>query len=146
MGRATSIRSLGLLMFTLIITVLVFQFRSAGPNPEIITINELAVEIKSGQVTRMIIIDESEVEVLYRNGSSASSRIDPRKDIIDQLNDFGVSPTDLSPDSIQVEYRKFGSSIQNILIGVAIGGLTGVLVGASLMRLYIESRSKNSTQ
>jgi hypothetical protein len=132
-------------MLILIITVLVFQYRSAGPDLEIITINELAEEIKSGQVIRLI-IDESEVQAIFKDGSSASSRIDPIKDTIEQLNDFGVSTADLSPDSIQVEYREFGSSIQNILIGVAIGGLTGVIVGASLMRLYIEFRSKNSTQ
>lgn len=146
MGSAKSRGSLVLLLLILIITVLVFQFRSASHVPEIITINELAEEIKSGQVIRLI-IDKSEVEVIYWDGrSSVSSRIDPRKDIIDQLNDFGVSPTDLSPDSIQVEYRKFGSSIQNILVGVAIGGLTGVLVGASLMRRYIEFRPKKSIQ
>ena len=145
MGSAKSRGSLVLLLLILIITVLVFQFWSAGHVPEIITINELAEEIKSGQVIRLI-IDKSEVEVVYWDGRSVSSRIDPRKDIIDQLNDFGVLPADLSPESIQVEYRKFGASIQNILIGVAIGGLIGVLVGASLMRLYIEFRPKNSTQ
>ena len=143
MGKAKSGRILVLLIIILIITVLNFQFRRSGPVPETIGINELAEDIKSRQVIRML-IDDGEVEVIYWDGSSAFTRFNPEKDIIDQLNDFGVPSADLSPDLVEVEYVKVGSSTLNIFIGGAIGGLIGILVGASLMRLYHEFRPRNS--
>jgi hypothetical protein len=124
--------------------VLVFQFRGASPQPDTIPFSRLVDDIESGQVIRLL-IDEGEVEVIYWNGSSAVSRIDPKRVILDQLEDFGISPEELSSDSIQLEYVKIGSSIKNMLIGIVMGGLIGILVGASLMRMYIEFRPKDPT-
>jgi hypothetical protein len=88
-----------------------------------------------------LVIDGDEVEAFYWDGGHAVSRIDPGRDFIDQLSNFGV---DLSPGTIEIEYRKIGSSLQLLVIGVAMGGITGVLSGALLMKFYLQSRAINS--
>jgi len=79
--------SLVLLVLILIITVLVFQFRSSSPQPERLFFNELAEKIKTGEVSR-IIVDDNDLEIIFRNGESAFSRVEPTKTTVEQLLDL----------------------------------------------------------
>lgn len=136
---------LTILIFFLIIIVLLYQFRNGVRQPEIITINELSEMIKSGDVIRLI-VDDSEVVVVFQNGDIVFSTIDPDKTITEQLYEFGLTSADLSPDSVQVEIRDPGRSSRNLVLGAGIGGLVGLIIGAALMKFYIESRSTTPAQ
>jgi cell division protease FtsH len=94
-----------LLILILIITVLVFQFRGASPQPDRLYFNEVAEKIKTGEVSR-VIVDDSDLEIVFRNGESAFSRIEPSKTAVEQLLDLGVTADDLSARSIELEIKQ----------------------------------------
>ncbi|MCK5646590.1 MAG: ATP-dependent metallopeptidase FtsH/Yme1/Tma family protein, partial [Anaerolineales bacterium] len=102
-----------LLVLILIITVLVFQFRSSSPQPERLYFNELAQKIKTGEVSR-IIVDDNDLEIIFRNGESAFSRVEPTKTTVEQLLDLGVTSEDLSPNRIQLEIKQ-PSNLNSVL-------------------------------
>jgi len=105
--------SLVLLVLILIITVLVFQFRSSSPQPERLYFNELAQKIKTGEVSR-IIVDDNDLEIIFTNGESAFSRVEPTKTTVEQLLDLGVTSEDLSPNRIQLEIKQ-PSNLNSVL-------------------------------
>jgi cell division protease FtsH len=93
--------------------VLIFQFRGASPQKEPLGINELARLIKAGQVSK-IIIDENDLEIVYRNGEIDLSRVEPSKTAIEQLLDLGVTSDDLSSDIIKLEIKQ-PSNLNNVI-------------------------------
>jgi cell division protease FtsH len=93
--------------------VLIFQFRGASPQKEPLGINELARLIKAGQVSK-IIIDENDLEIVYRNGENDLSRVEPSKTAIEQLLDLGVTSDDLSSDIIKLEIKQ-PSNLNNVI-------------------------------
>jgi cell division protease FtsH len=97
----------------LIITVLVFQFRSSTPQPERLYFNELAERIKTGGVSR-IIVDDNDLEIIFKNGESAFSRVEPTKTTVEQLLDLGVTSEHLSPNRIQLEIKQ-PSNLNSVL-------------------------------
>ncbi len=113
MSSSRSRNSLFLLILIVIITVLIFQFRGASPQKEPLGINELARLIKAGQVSK-IIIDENDLEIVYRNGENDLSRVEPSKTAIEQLLDLGVTSDDLSSDIIKLEIKQ-PSNLNNVI-------------------------------
>jgi cell division protease FtsH len=97
----------------LIITVLVFQFRGASPQPVRLGINELAEKIKDGEVSR-VIVDENDLEIIFHDAETAFSRVEPTKTAIEQLLDLGVTSDDLSPDRIKLEIKQ-PSNLNNVI-------------------------------
>ena len=113
MSSSRSRNSLVLLVLIVIITVLIFQFRGASPQKEPLGINELARLIRAGQVSK-IIIDENDLEIVYRNGENDLSRVEPSKTAIEQLLDLGVTSDDLSSDIIKLEIKQ-PSNLNNVI-------------------------------
>lgn len=113
MSSSRSRNSLFLLILIVIITVLIFQFRGASPQKEPLGINELARLIKAGQVSK-IIIDENDLEIVYRNGENDLSRVEPSKTAIEQLLDLGVTSDDLSSAIIKLEIKQ-PSNLNNVI-------------------------------
>lgn len=113
MSSSRGRNSLVLLVLILIITVLVFQFRSSSPQPERLYFNELAQKIKTGEVSR-IIVDDNDLEIIFTNGESAFSRVEPTKTTVEQLLDLGVTSDDLSPNRIQLEIKQ-PSNLNSVL-------------------------------
>ena len=113
MNSSRGRNSLVLLVLILIITVLVFQFRSSTPQPERLYFNELAERIKTGGVSR-IIVDDNDLEIIFKNGTSAFSRVEPTKTTVEQLLDLGVTSEHLSPNRIQLEIKQ-PSNLNSVL-------------------------------
>ena len=93
MSSSRGRNSLVLLILILIITVLVFQFRGASPQPDRLYFNEVAEKIKTGEVSR-VIVDDNDLEIVFKNGDSAFSRVEPTKTAVEQLLDLGVTADD----------------------------------------------------
>lgn len=105
MSSSRGRNSLVLLILILIITVLVFQFRGATPQPDRLFFNEVAEKIKFGEVSR-VIVDDNDLEIVYKNGESAFSRVEPSKTAVEQLLDLGVTAEDLSASNIELEIKQ----------------------------------------
>jgi cell division protease FtsH len=120
--------SIVLVILVLIIIVLVVQFRASAPQPERLFFNQLADSIRTGEVTR-VVVDDNDLEIIFRDGTTAFSRKEPTKTAIEQLIDLGVTPGELSSDRIEWEIKQpsdFGQVITLLtyfLPGLLVVGL-----------------------
>jgi cell division protease FtsH len=112
----------------MIIGILVFRFNAGTTQPERMTINEVAEAIQAGDVAR-IVVDENDLQVVFRDGREAVSRKEAGGTAIEQLLNLGVTPQELSSDRIEWDVREPSdwsailSLITYILPALVIGGL-----------------------
>ncbi len=76
----------------------------SGAQTETLTINQVAADIKSGQVTR-IIVDDTKLTVTYKNGDRRVAYMEATDTLVRQLLDLGVSTEDLSPKRVKIEIK-----------------------------------------
>ncbi len=129
---------LSLAILLLIIGVLVVQFRSSGFQPEMFSINELADEIQEGNVVRLV-IEGNDVEMIFVNGTSAFSRKEENKTLVEQLLALGVSEEMLSSENLLIEVRDPGLFDSTYLVPFLIFGGVGFILGALVMLLLVRS-------
>jgi cell division protease FtsH len=136
-GRNTLV----LLILLLIIAVLIIQFRAGTPQPERLYFNQVADAVKKGLVTR-IVVDDSNLEVIYRDGHSALSRSEPSDSVIQQLIDLGVTQEQLSPDNVQLEIKQ--PSDWNTVLSLVTYLLPGLLVVGLIFLMLRQAQGSNN--
>ncbi|HEY58814.1 MAG TPA: ATP-dependent metallopeptidase FtsH/Yme1/Tma family protein [Anaerolineae bacterium] len=76
----------------------------ASSQTEPLTINQVAADIKSGQVTR-IVVDDTKLTVTYKNGDRRVAYMEATDTLVRQLLDLGVTTEDLSPKRMKIEIK-----------------------------------------
>ena len=96
-----------LVLFILLLTIVavLFYSRSETTQPENLPFNEVAAKIQSGAIVR-IVVDENELELIYSDGTTASSRKEPTKTTVEQLKDLGVTESALAPPYLTLEIKE----------------------------------------
>jgi cell division protease FtsH len=94
------------LLFIAIIAMVVYSFSQNATASGVLTINELASEVQNGKVAR-IQTDENKLTVTYKDGTqkSATSTKETDATLVEQLTALGVTPSQLSPDNVQIEIK-----------------------------------------
>ena len=133
--------SLVLLILILIVTVLVLQFRGGANQPERLAFNEVADQIRSGDIAR-IVVDENELEVIFENGNTALSRKEPTKTFVEQLLDLGVTSDDLSTARIELEIKE--PSDWNTIISLITYILPALLVVGLIFLMLRQAQGSNN--
>ena len=119
------------LLFAAIIILVFYSVNQSSTSQEIISINQVAADIQSSKVTR-IVAEQDKLTVIYGTGSQAIEKIshkEPETTLVQQLRDLGVTSEQLSPDHINVEVRPPSawagvvSALGYILPFVFLGGL-----------------------
>jgi cell division protease FtsH len=94
-----------LLLFVAIVAMVVYNFQQNTVQQEAKSINEVAAEIQSGKVSR-IIQDESRLRIIYKEGTEeATSNIDTTSTLVEQLKALGVTTEQLAAEKISLEIR-----------------------------------------
>jgi cell division protease FtsH len=93
-----------LLLFVAIIAMVVYNFRQSNTSSDILTINQVAADVQSGKVERLV-VNGDKVTVVYSDGSSKDSYKEPNASLISSLTEMGVTPAQLSPDKVKVEFK-----------------------------------------
>jgi len=96
--------------FVLIVAIaamLYMGFRQDSTPGEPLTINQVAQSVKEGHVARIIIESDNAIRVVMKNGEEAGveSHKEPNATLVDQLISLGVTPEQLSPESVQIEVK-----------------------------------------
>lgn len=93
-----------LLLVAIVALVLVNINRSAS-NQDVMTINEVANDIKKGLVGK-VVEEENKLTIVYKDGTEKTSNKEVDATLVQQLIDLGVTPEELSPDKgIKVDIR-----------------------------------------
>lgn len=104
------------LLFIAIIAMVVFNFRQQTSTNDVLTINQVAADIKAGKVQR-IIEDENRLRLIYSDEKEKTSNKEPETTLIEQLINLGVTEAELSPDNVLIEV-KLPSAWLNVITAV----------------------------
>ena len=93
-----------LLLFVAIISMVVYNFQQQASTQEVLTINELASDVQSGKVQR-IVEDDNRLRAIYADGTERTSHKESSATVVDQLKALGVTTEQLTPDKLKIEIK-----------------------------------------
>jgi cell division protease FtsH len=93
------------LLLVAIGAMLYVGFRQDNASQQPLTINEVAKAIQSGTVARIIIQNDDTIHIVYKSGKEADSHKETTATLVDQLLSLGVTPAQLSSDSVKIEVK-----------------------------------------
>ena len=94
-----------LLLFIAIIVLVVYQFQQQASAPEALPINQVAADVQSGKIKRIISDDNNRLSIIYADGTERASHMDNNATLVEQLKQLGVSTEQLSMKSVSVEIK-----------------------------------------
>jgi cell division protease FtsH len=104
-----------ILFIVAIAILLFFNFQQNINSQEELTLNQIAVEIKKGNINR-IIEDDNQLKVIDKDGVEITSYKDQSATLVDQLKELGVTTEELSPDNILIEIKPPGAWVGIITV------------------------------
>ena len=90
-----------ILLFVGIIILVFYSFRQQAIDTEDLTIGEVAQEIKTGKLKR-VVVNEDEINLIYKDGSEGTSHKEPDATFVQQLIELGVTADQLTPENVIV--------------------------------------------
>jgi len=103
-----------------------------------LSINELAGEIQEGNIIR-VIVEGNDVEFIYYDGTSAFTRKEENKTLVEQLFLLGVSEEMLSSENILIEVKEPSLFDSTYLVPFLVFGGVGFILGALVMFMLVRS-------
>ena len=92
-----------LLLIVAAVAMVVMAFQRESSAGESLTINEVAADIKEGNVARVIIENDDTLRVVYDNGQEKESHKETTATLVEQLTSLGVTAEQLSPTNVKIE-------------------------------------------
>jgi len=129
------------LLILIAIVAMVFMNINRESDQEIMTINEVATEIKNGNVAS-IIQDEDSLSITMTNDEQRISTKESGTSLIDQLIAYGVTGEDLDASSISIEIQQ-PSPWLNILSFLGYI-LPFIIVGAAFFFIFRQAQGSNN--
>lgn len=94
-----------ILLFVAIIVLVFYGFNNNTASRTVLTINQVADEVKSGNISR-IIVEENKLTVIYKDGvTEKTSNKEAETTLVSQLISLGVTQQELSSSSISIEVK-----------------------------------------
>ena len=93
-----------LLLFVVIIVFLVLNFQQQTNSQEALTINELAADIQSGRVGK-VVADNDVLRITYDDGTEREAHKEPGTTVVDQLVALGVTAEQMAFDNVSIQVQ-----------------------------------------
>ena len=88
-----------------IVAMVVYSLTSQGSIQDVKTINEVAADIKSHLVSKVVLDSDNNLKITYTDGSQRTSTKEADGTLISQLIGMGVQPADLDPSKLTMEIK-----------------------------------------
>ena len=132
-----------LLLFISIIVMVVYGLNKNNASSKVLSINQIASDIKSGKIAR-IIEQENELTVIYKDSADQkTSTKESETSLVEQLTALGVTPADLSPEtgiSVEIKPPSAISGVLNALFYI----LPFLLLGAAFFFIFRQAQGSNN--
>jgi len=131
-----------LLLFMSIIVLVVFTLNRPGAADNVLTINQVADEVKKGNVVR-IIEEENKLTVVLQSGVEKTSNKESEATLVDQLIALGVSPEELNPEKgigVEIKAPSTFSGVLNALFYI----LPFLLLVGAFFYIFRQAQGSNS--
>lgn len=132
-----------ILLFIAIIAMVWWNFNQNGANQQVLTITEVAADLKAGKISEIIVVDENRMRVKYRaNGEEQTSNKDANSSLVDQLKALGVTTEDLTNGDVKIEVRAPSAWLG---IATAVGYLLPfLLLGGVFWFVFRQAQGSNN--
>lgn len=130
------------LLFIAIIVLIVFNLNKANSQDTVLTINQLADEIKQGNISR-VVEEETKLVVYYDDNLTEKTAIkEAETSLIEQLLALGVTPENLASSNIKIEVKAPSAfaGILNALFYV----LPFLLLGGAFFFIFRQAQGSNN--
>lgn len=107
-----------------------------------LTINELAAEIKKGNVEK-IIQEENSLSITLNSGDKLSATKESSSSLIEQLVAYGVTPEELDAGKVTIEIK--GPSAWTSILSFMGYILPFIIVGAAFFMIFRQAQGSNNT-
>jgi cell division protease FtsH len=118
--------------------------RTEGEVKEALTINQVAQDVQLGKVARIMIEQDDRIRVIYKDGKEAGleSHKEPNATLVDQLLSLGVTPQQLSSESIKIEVNP--PSVWAGILNIAYIFLPVLLIAGMLWFILRQAQGSNN--
>jgi cell division protease FtsH len=130
------------LLILIAIVAMVFMNINQDNGQAIIPINEVATEIKNGNVVK-IVEDENTLTVSFKSGSDKTSTKESTTSLVEQLTSYGVTSEELNSSAVTIEVKQ-PSPWVNILsfLGYVVPFL---IFGVMFYLIFRQAQGSNNT-
>ncbi len=139
-------RNQSFLVYFLLIVALVAMFymgfRQDTTSEDVLTINQVAYDIQTGKINRVIVASDDKIQVVYGDGTEKSSQKEPGATLVEQLAGLGVTAEQLAPDNIKLEVKPPSTWVGILSNLVFI--LPVLLMGGVLWFIFRQAQGSNN--
>ena len=131
-----------MLLFMSIIVLVVFSLNRSGAADNVLTINQVADEVKKGNIAR-IIEEEDKLTIVLKSGAEKTSLKESESTLVDQLIALGVTPEELNPEKgidLEIKAPSTLSGVLNALFYI----LPFLLLGGAFFYIFRQAQGSNS--
>ncbi|HQK05573.1 MAG TPA: AAA family ATPase, partial [Anaerolineaceae bacterium] len=131
-----------LLLFASIIVLVVFSLNRGNTADSVLTINQLADEVKKGSVAK-IVEEKNDLKIIMTSGAEKTSTKETETTLVEQLLALGVTPEELNPQKgIKIEIKPPGAfaGILNALFYI----LPFLLLGGAFFFIFRQAQGSNN--
>lgn len=94
-----------LLLFVAIIAMVVYNFQQQATTQEVLAINQVAADIQSGIVQRIVIESDNRLRIIRADGTEHISNKEDNATLVEQLKALGVTTEQLNSDRFKIEIK-----------------------------------------
>jgi cell division protease FtsH len=86
--------------------MVVINFQQQAVSQEVLPLNKVADDIKSGLISRILVEDDNQLTVIYlKDGTESTSHKEPEITLVQQLENLGVNADQLSSSKLKIEVK-----------------------------------------
>ena len=130
------------LLIVAIAAMFYMGFRQETTGEDVLTINQVAYDIQTGEVSRIIVESDDKLQVIYANGTEKPSQKEPGATLVEQLVGLGVTADKLAPDNVKLEVKPPSSWVGILSSVVYI--LPVILMGGVLWFIFRQAQGSNN--
>jgi cell division protease FtsH len=133
------------LLFIAIIAMVFFQMQKPAASQQMLTINQLALDVQNGKVSRIKIDTDNTLQVIYKGSSDTEEKTIQKEDgatLVQQLLALGVSPDKLTPDNVIVDAQAPSQWVT--ILGFLGYAVPFILLGVFLWWIFRQAQGSNN--
>jgi cell division protease FtsH len=132
------------LLIVAIAAMFYMGFRQDTKSQDVLTINQLAHDIQTGDVAKITVKSDDKLQVVYQNGTEKEAQKEPGATLVEQLISLGVTPKELSPESNNFKLVVEPPSSWVGILSSVVYILPVLLMGGVLWFIFRQAQGSNN--
>ena len=132
------------LLIVAIAAMFYMGFRQETNSQDVLTINQLAQDIKAGDIGKITVKSDDKLQVVYQDGTEKEAQKEPGATLVEQLTGLGVTPEQLSPENNNFKLIVEPPSSWVGILSSVVYILPVLLMGGVLWFIFRQAQGSNN--